>query len=269
MYLLYSDETNLEPRDFEFFIYGGIAIPGDNAKSLHDSIEKTRHKYDVPADCLLKFNPTPECLTHQQYINVKQSMIESAVSHGCRFFVSAILHNIATSPDDARRKEINRITYHYDCFLSRLNDYGLVLVDRFYDGQIDAHLREKFAIGLRGFPYTDPMRLARIIGFHYSAIGQSHFSSIVDIALGSFRYAVNVHARNDQKNMPAARKLLKLIEPLFLRNPYTNNVDEISLFFSPKVVDAPKYKDKYQSLKDFLYDNGITAGQEITNMRKY
>lgn len=266
MYLLYCDETNLDPNEQDFFIYGGIAVPGKTARSLSDEIEKIRHSLNVPPEFILKFNPKPDHFSHQQFIELKQHIIEAATAHGCRVLISTILHNIATSPDDARRNEINRIVYHFNFLLNRMDDHGLVLIDRFSDNQIDAHLREKFSIGLRGLPYTDPMRLERIVGFHYSAIGQSHFPSIVDIVLGSLRFGINAHARNDQGRLPTAKRLFELIAPLFLRNEKSNKVEEISLFLSPKIVKADRFRAQYQSLKDFLGINGIDVQQDVTDI---
>jgi len=62
------------------------------------------------------------------------------------------------------------------------------------------------------------MRLARILGFHYAAIGQSHFGSLIDIILGSFRFAVNAHTRNQAEKLTTAGHLLSLLRRLFLRN---------------------------------------------------
>ena len=44
MYLLYCDETNLDPNNHKFFVYGGLIIPCKNAKKLHDEIEEIRKK---------------------------------------------------------------------------------------------------------------------------------------------------------------------------------------------------------------------------------
>ena len=179
MHLLYCDETNLDPKDHRFFVYGGLMIPCDNAKVLHDEIEEIRKGSSVPKGFSLKFNPKPSKLSHKEFTAVKQAVIEAAVRNKCIFLASIILHQIATSADDARRNEINRVLFHFNSLLNRQDSYGLCLIDRFSDAQIDSHLREKFSIGLRGLPYAGDMRLERIIGFHYSAIGQSHFSSII------------------------------------------------------------------------------------------
>jgi hypothetical protein len=269
MFLLYCDETNLDPKENTFFIYGGVVIPCESAKTLHDSIESIRNDADIPSDFKLKFNPRPTNVTHQEFLGVKQSIMETSIGHKCTLLVSMILHDVATSPNDARRNEINRVIFHFNSFLNRNKSHGLVLIDRFSDSQIDSHLREKFAIGLRGMPYAGTMRLENILGYHYSAIGQSHFGSIVDIILGSLRYAVNAHITNDSSKLQTAKQLLRIIAPLFWRNPNYGKVSEISLFFSPKIIKADIYRVRYQALKDLLAASGIDTEQEITDVRTY
>ena len=184
-------------------------MEANDALELSKTIEEMRSSAGVPTDFLLKFNPSPENLSHLEFNKLKQKVIEAAAQHGCTFFSSLILHDIATSPDDARRNAINTICYHFDCFLHRKKSHGLVLIDRFNDSQIDAHLREKFSIGVTGLPYSPRRRLDKIIGFHYSAIGQSHYSSVIDIVLGSMRYAVNAFPRNDEDRMSSGKKVAR------------------------------------------------------------
>lgn len=269
MYLLYCDETNLDPNNHKFFVYGGLIIPCKNAKKLHDEIEEIRTNSSIPTNFILKFNPKPSNLSHKEFIQVKQNIIEAAVRNNCIFLTSIIMHQIAKSADIARRNEINRVLFHFNSLLNRIDSYGLCLIDRFSDAQIDAHLREKFSIGVRGLPYTGDMRLDRIIGFHYSAIGQSHFSSIIDIVLGSFRYSVNAHCAQDSSRLKSADTILRLIEPLFFRSDHSGKVIDLSLNFSPKIIKAERYRDEYQSLKDFLEEKGIDTSQEITDVRMY
>jgi len=270
MYLLYSDETNLDPNENIFFIYGGIIVESEKAKNLSDEINELRIAKNIPNDFLLKFNPGPESLNHEDFIELKQNIIQKAVEHECLVLVSIIHHEIATSPEEARRKEINRIAYHFNCILSRFRSHGLMLIDRFSDRQIDAHLRDKFSTGVRGLPYTDPLRLDRIIGYHYSAIGQSHFGSLVDIVICSLRFAVNAFSRNEENNLDTASRLLGLLGPLFYRSDVgRNQISELSLFFSPKIIRVQSYRERYAELKAFLASNGIEAEQVITDQRMY
>ncbi|MES1939206.1 hypothetical protein T5B8_03115 [Salinisphaera sp. T5B8] len=269
MHLLYCDESNLEEREDDFFVYGGFVVNAEAAQALSEAVEHIRVEAGVDPEFVLKFNPSPPNLSHQQFNQLKQRIIEAAIEHGGLFFSSLILHNIASSPDEARRNAINTICYHFDCYLHRPDSHGLVLVDRFDDKQIDAHLREKFSIGITGLPYTKRMRLSRVIGFHYSAIGQSHFGSVIDIVLGSFRFAVNAFTRADEDRISSARTLLRMLAPLFYSERSDGYISELSLFFSPKVIKSNKFRNQYEELKAFFESNGIFPEQQITNMRMY
>jgi len=272
MHLLYCDESNLEERVGDFLLYGGLMVDGTKAGDLSAAMDKIRLRRGVPRDYLLKFNPGPPKFSHQQFIGLKKDVIAAACEHRVRLLVYAVLHDIANSPDDARRKGINTVTYHFHCALNRITGgTGLVLIDRFNDegNLIDQHLRDKFMIGLTGMPYSREMRLSNIVGFHYSAVGQSHFPSILDVAVGSFRFAVNALTRQQEKNLSTARELLKSLSPLFWREAEATEVSEIGLTFSPKRIKRANYREKYQALKDFLAECGIVTAQTITEERTY
>lgn len=271
MHLFYCDETNLEKRAGDFLIYGGLIIDGATAKGFSAAIDEMRTRHGVPRDYLLKFNPGPEGFSHDQFIALKQEVLEVAARFGARLVVYTILHDVATNPDTARRNGINTVCYHFDCILNRLGEAGLVLIDRFNDegNAIDAHLRDKFTVGIKGLPFSPEMRLANICGFHYSAIGQSHFPSIVDVALGSLRLAINAHTRETVGLMGTANTLLGLLSPLFWRQNPSDPVPELGFQFSPKVIRATGYRTKYQGLKDFLATAGIATHQDITDQRTY
>lgn len=269
MQLIYCDETNLEERNGVFFVYGGVSVSDQKMLALSQAIDEIRKKYGVPTDFRLKFNPGPKDLSHQDFIELKQSIIEEAIRHDSHLFASLILHDVATSPNDARKNEINRICYHFWCHLNRIKDSGLVLIDQFKDKEIDHHLREKFSIGLKEMPYSKEMRLDRIVGFHYSAIGQSHLCSVVDIVLGSLRFAVNAHNSDKEQEKETAKVLLNLISPLFFREDGRDSISEIGLFFSPKIIKAPRYREQYRSLHSFMNDAGLNLEQAITSERNY
>lgn len=261
MHLLYCDESNLEESEDHFFVYGGVAVSSDSVFELSQRIDELKADAGVAPDFLLKFNPRPKHLTHEEFIALKQSVIEAASKFDCILFTSSILHNIASNPNDARLKEINRICFHFHCFLQRADTSGLVMVDRFEDGRVDIHLREKFANGLRDMPYGNQMRLDRIVGFHYAAIGQSNMCSLIDILLGSYRFVVN--AVVDDRHLDAARRISELLSPLFFRERGRRSVSEIGLFFSPKVIRVARYREIYQRVQDFLGDCGVDCEQRI------
>ncbi|MEO9962773.1 MAG: hypothetical protein ABJF07_21000 [Nisaea sp.] len=246
-------------------------IDSETALQLSAKIDELRADLGVPGDYRLKFNPGPDTFSHEQFIQLKTSILALAQEHDVKLLAYVILHDIATDPDTARRNGINTVCYHFDCALNRTKSPGLVLIDRFNDegNEIDAHLREKFMIGLKEMPYAKEMRLQRIVGFHYSSIGQSHFPSMTDVVLGSLRFAINAHSRNQEQHLNTANQLLRSIAPMLWREDGNDRVSEIGFLFSPKIIKADKYREKYEGLKNFLAAQGIETEQIITDERTY
>jgi hypothetical protein len=269
LHLLYADEVNVSPNDSEFFVYGGISIPGNRAGQLSDDIEVLRVKFGYRPKDILKFNTRerPRHIKSEVHAEIKREIMKVIAHCEVKLFASFILHNIAKKgPEEARRQEINRICFHFNGFLHRVGGHGLVLVDTFNDGQRDTILREKFSIGLKDLPYSPTLRLNRILGFHLASIGTSNFCSAIDIALGSLRFAIN--CRMDANKYEIAMTLLKQIEPLCLRTDF-GQVDELSLFFSPKIIKVPPFQETYRALQQMLTEAGMEPAQEITDERNY
>jgi hypothetical protein len=269
MYLLYTDETNLDARSSEFFVYGGIAIPSENAKSLSDALVKIREAAKIKPEFLLKSNHRPEHLDAQAFIKIKNDFVDAAANAKCVFLTSIILHKIAINPDEARRNEINRILFHFDCFLIRPKTEGVVLIDRFSDKQIDTLVRERTAVGVIDMPYSKSLELKRILGIHYSAIGQSHFCSLIDILLGMYRYAIDAALNGGEKGQEVAKSIIKRMQPLFFCEREDGKISEFSINFSPKIIKGSKYRVRYQELKNFFIECGVVPHQEITEHRQY
>lgn len=264
MYLLYCDETNFQRTSGDFFVYGGVAISSAAAGPLVSEIESIRNEMKVPRDYLLKFNPGPEGFSHGEFIQLKQGVIQAAVKNECKLLVNLLLHDIARSSDIARRNGINTLAYHFDCFLNRPKVPGLMLIDRFHDKQIDDHLKEKLSVGLTGpLPYTEELKLNRIVGYHFSAIGQSHFSSLVDVVIGSLRFAVNAFTQKNDAHKKSASEILLQLAPLFYRESDLSKVHPISLWFSPKEVRVPAYRERYGALRAHLSEHGIETAQIV------
>jgi hypothetical protein len=263
MELLYCDETNFEKRPGDFFVYGGLVVPAGKALELSARVDSIRQAMGVPRDYLLKFNPGPAGFTHRQFIDLKRAVVEAAVESGCVLLVNLLLHDIAATSEDARRFGINTLCYHFDCYLNRSKGAGLVLIDRFDDRTIDGQLREKLAVGLTGrLPHSNEMKLKYIVGFHYTAIGQSHFCSLVDVVLGSLRFAINCFTQKATQHLASSNAILQLISPLFLREGQ-QSVREISLWFSPKEVRKYSYREAYVELGKYLAENGVVPAQAL------
>ena len=147
--------------------------------------------------------------------------------------------------------------------LNRIGEKGIVLIDRFNDegNQIDGHLKEKMSYGVQLPHRQGPTRLSNIMGFHYSAVGQSHFTSLIDIPIGSVRFAVNVHTRGTENLRGNALDLLRVLSPLFFRTDGDDSVSDTGLCVSPMNVRVPRYHAIYVKLQEFLREGGIIVAK--------
>jgi len=269
--LLYCDESNMEQRSGDFVVYGGVVIPAENAKALSEDIRIIRQSAGIAATERVKFLPPAPPCDHHAYIAVKQAIIEAAIKRGAKLLAYLVLHDLAKDPDQARLFGINTVCTHFNWVLKHIGGPGLVLIDRVNNpgNEVDDLLREKFAVGVKGMPYSKQMRLENIVGFHYSTIGQAHFTSLCDILIGSLRFAINTHTRNVEKTRGSAINVLRLMNPLFFREENNEKVSELGLAFRPKNVAAPKFWEKYQSLCGFMREAGVDMAQEVTNVSRW
>lgn len=271
MKLLYCDESNMEERAGDFLVYGGVIIPSENAKALSEDIRFIRQRARIAATEKVKFLPAAPPCDHASYIQVKQAIIEAAITRGAKLTAYLVLHDLAKSPDQARLFGINTVCTHFNSILKMTGGPGIALIDRINNpgSEVDDHLREKFSVGVRDMPYSKQMRLENIIGFHYSTIGQAHFTSLCDILIGSLRFAINAHTRSDTGRRGSALRLLKLISPLFFREKGTDQVSELGLALRSKNVGAPAFFEKYHSLQSFLREGQVDMAQKVTNFDRW
>lgn len=135
-----------------------------------------------------------------------------------------------------------------------------MLIDRFKDKQIDAQLQEKLAVGLHMI-YSGDTKLDRILGYHYAAIGQSHFCSLIDVLLGSLRFSINAFTQKNEAHKESAQAILQQLAPLFFVE--SDAVSPISLWFSPMTIKVEKYRTQYIALIEHFKEQGIKVGQTI------
>jgi hypothetical protein len=86
LHLLYTDEVNVDPENSEFFVYAGVAVPGENAAALSTDIENLRRSNGyVPGD-LLKFNTRerPRHISPEQHLEAKREVMDAAAEHGVK-----------------------------------------------------------------------------------------------------------------------------------------------------------------------------------------
>ena len=245
---IYCDESNLNAKSGDFLLYGGLMIDADKYLKFSDRIWALRKEHGIPNDFVAKYLPAPTNLNTDDYNTFKKACIQECINFGCNFFVYKTLHDVAKDTDLARRNGINEICLNFSYVLDEEETSGLVLIDRFNDkgNKVDAHLTEKFHVGLTGLPFSDTYPLKRIVGLHYSSIGQSHMPSLVDIVLGTYRTAINIIAR-EKALSELSIEILSVLQPLF-RTGHDGCIPRISISFSPQTVNVAKYRETYADL---------------------
>lgn len=261
MKIIYCDESNLDARSGDFLLYGGLTIDADLYWSLSEQIWSLRRKYNIPQDAALKYLPAPKGLDNLTYMEFKKDCIRACIDFGCYFLVYQTLHDVAKDTDEARRNGINELCLNFSYFLEKENTSGLILIDRFNDegNKIDGHLARKFSVGLEGLPYSGTYPLKRVVGLHYSAIGQSQMSSLIDIVLGTYRTAINIYSRKQSK-IELADNILDFLRPLF-RMGYDDCIPRTSISFSPLSIRVYKYRLMYIELIERMESAGYRLTQ--------
>lgn len=261
MHLFYADESGLNSNEGDFQVYGGVVIPPDSAMQLHEAIKSIRGRQQVATTARLKFAPAPAGLSHADFVVLKQSVITAAVETGVKLIAVLTPRAICPgNPDKIREFGVNTAVYHFNCMLHHLKaPAGTMIIDRFNSKGIDEVTRSKISVGLTGnLPFSKSLKLDRITGIHYGTIGQSHFCSLVDIVVGSLRFAINGFAKSASASQ-SAKKVLAVISPLFYRSCGT--VAEISLQVSPKTIKSPHIRRRVIDMLAFLENCGIKPSQ--------
>lgn len=254
----------MQVKNGDFLIYGGLIVDADAVLSLTQKIWKIREKYGIDREEKLKFNPGPSHLNHQQFLSLKSELVTASIEAGCKFLVYNVLHELVKDADLGRRNGINEICLNFSYILKNDDTCGLILIDRFNDkgNKIEGHLTEKFAVGLKGLPHSEKFPLDRVVGLHYTAIGQSHLPSLIDIILGSYRFALNCHCRDKPEHFETSKAILDLLAPLFPMDKEETCIPRMGISFSPLDVRVPKFRQKYSDAIAFLRSNGIKVYQD-------
>lgn len=264
MILLFCDETSVEPNQGPFFIYGGLAVPGGTALTLSAAFQDLLSEYGYdpmkdPADPRpLKFNcKPPEGIDHETIKTIKRKALALAAEAGCKLYVNLILHDIVRKIEK-RHWPLNQLLWCFDASLEKELEDALVVIDQYEKigggRSLQSIMQERFLRGL-SFP-GGRYRLRRILGIAQGCIGSSHFSSIVDVALGCFRLAVN--KRDDEEQRRLGRTLLEQIAPLFPKDEQ-GRVPVPHLSFMPGAVYRPLLRH-YQEVAEFLVECGLPPG---------
>lgn len=210
MHLVLTDETNTDPDKSTFFLVGGIALPWRNAFTLHQEIEEIRTAFGYYPTDSFKYAKAdkPRQVDDQAFNNAKSAALDLFAKYGVAIFLYACHHLIAASRSAEEKFQWgnNALLWLVQNFLIETRSFAWVVQDRHpVTGEFDYYKRR--------FRESQPSnknsshKLDRIVGYGSTCDGASHLTSLVDIALGSYRFCLN-HSDKDIVNGLLMPKLL-------------------------------------------------------------
>ena len=250
---MFGDEADREQSArSKFFVYGGAFIPPQSASQLHNGVETIRNKEGFAATDSFKFaaNTKPPAMSKESHARAKQHAMQLAFECGVKFCAYAILHKIAVNKahDELVLFGVNTVIAKFHQFLEEQNGIGYAFLDRLPVQHPYRYLAEKFQTGLK-LESGKSIRLPRIIGYASACDGSTHFSSVADIILGSFRYCVNEPDRDI-----AGKALFPQVAKLMWQHKSNGvpNLREYGLVLRPTVIKVHEHRAEYDSLSERL-----------------
>ncbi|WEV77741.1 hypothetical protein O9K63_14265 [Janibacter cremeus] len=260
MHMLFGDETNVTSSDGDFFIYGGLATTPEGMIKAHGLVADVRSKYGFKPIDSFKFHTRsrPDGMEIGHWTAAKTELLKRAAEiEDLDLITYVVLHDLArnVSAEDKMRYALNAVLGHFDLrYLSRHNSYGIVSVDRVDSLGYD-YLEERFTKPLE-LPGGRSIMLTRTLHLSQTCDGASHMSSLVDIALGAFRYCVNTATGSGRDDLALAMfaPIAKLMWGVPESGPKGNlrRIGGYGFLKYPKTVKAAVYQDRYKSLEGAL-----------------
>ncbi|UPW03090.1 hypothetical protein M1C57_15575 [Rhodococcus pyridinivorans] len=253
MYWLHTDETNLEPNQGTFFIYGGLIATPDQMVGAHTLVQQVRAKYGFTQGDSFKFQTAsrPNRISIDDWSAAKAEAIEGAYKLGIKMMAYVVHHQIARNKTKDEKIEfaLNALLAHFDLrFLAAKDAYGAVCLDR---------LPEKFS-----YPYLEDMfrngvnvegrqvALNRVMHYSVTSEGASHINTLVDLTLGGLRYCANACFGNGKPEVAA--NILPPISKMMWSTTAPDGrlqIRDYGFLAYPKEVRAANLKKDYETLR--------------------
>ncbi|ACV77913.1 hypothetical protein [Nakamurella multipartita] len=270
MYWFHVDETNTDPKQGTFLIHGGLVMSAAQMQQVHAIVGGVRSNYGFGPSDSFKFQTAsrPQHIPIPAWNAAKNVVLQAAASLGIEMLVLVTHHDIASGINSKRKMEyaMNRVLMHYDrSYLNSKSSVGAVCFDRIEGKDGYPYLKRRFQEPLE-LPSGFKPPLERVIHYSMSCDGASHISSLVDIALGAFRFCANYVAPasiGTKGSQQAAETLRGLIVPLLWGFSFGRGVKtfrEFGFIWSPRQIQVPRYREDYEQLTDWFEERGAASG---------
>ncbi|TMU93680.1 hypothetical protein [Streptomyces sp. DASNCL29] len=266
MHWLFADETNVTPDQGKFFIYGGLVATPDQIVACHKALKEIRSRFGFTDTDQFKFHTRsrPEQIPLSDWNQAKSEALKAGHTAGVRMLVYVVHHGIAKGAEGSAKVEfaLNTLISHFDLRYLRqyANAYGAVCIDRIDEDFGYRHLRDRFQKPL-SLPGGREVALERVVHYSMTCDGASHMSSLVDLAVGGFRYCVNA-AMGAGKGEVAEQVIRPIADMMWgVQRGDKFQIGDYGLVKRPIVVKSEAFKADYDELTRLLgeYSNKSTT----------
>ncbi|MBQ0883212.1 hypothetical protein [Streptomyces sp. RT42] len=266
MYWLFADETNVTPDQGKFFIYGGLIATPDQIVDCHNAMNQIRARFSFVDTDPFKFHTRsrPKQISLQDWNQAKSEALKAGHAAGVQMLAYVVHHGIAKGAEGSAKVEfaLNTLISHFDLrYLGQHgNAYGAVCIDRIDEDFGYRHLRDRFQQPL-SLPDGRKVALERVVHYSMTCDGASHMSSLVDLAVGGFRYCVNT-AMGAGKDEVAEQIMPSIADMMWgVQRGDKFQIGDYGLVKRPVIVRSEAFKADYDELTRLLgaYSNKPTA----------
>lgn len=261
MHWLHTDETNLEPSQGTFFIYGGLIATPEQMVGAHTLVRDIRSKFGFRPQDSFKFQTAsrPKHISIEDCSEAKREAITGACSLGIKMMAYVVHHQITKSKSKDKKTEfaLNALLSHFDLrYLAEKEAFGAVCIDRLPESFSYKYLENIFRQGVNVDGRTVP--LDRILHYSITSEGASHMNSLVDLTLGGLRYCAN--ACFGEGKPEVAAKILPPIADMMWSKPKEGGGRQIGdhgFVAYPKNIRVPHLAEDYTKLREALSEYSI------------
>lgn len=189
------DESNFSPTPIvRFYVTGALVVPLDLLHDLNEGVEGIRRTAGFRPEDDFKWDTRsrPPHVSEEAHRHAKSEVIDTFPGYGAVFLPALTSHFVAAKKSVQTRVEwgANMAVRMWEQYLEAKGERGACLLDRRPAGNDGAYLRSLFA-RRPGDPPGRDFSLKRTLVLGYTMAGASHLSSVLDVVLGGFCYAVN------------------------------------------------------------------------------
>lgn len=252
----FVDETNMPPKEGQFFIYGGVVVDSRNALELSKRVDAIRIKNGYVPGENLKFT-NKDNKNAQSHKQAKSEVLELMAELEVKFLVNVVHQSVLRNRTEVEFMSwgMNSLVKNFHEFLSMRGSesVGALFFDRVDKEDTNramSEMADRFQNGLE-WPsgYNRPIN-DKVLVFAMTNNNSSYFSSCADIALGSFRYCVNAATGHENAKPEVAKKLMPFVNRLFWReqSPSGQPTKTNGYFPHPVEIRSAIIQNHYDSL---------------------